>query len=145
MDEYNKKPLWQWITIYLIVGAVVYGLVYYFVLGKKDGYNYSPATVTPTRTISETTAQKNTVTLTADGFKPASLTIKSGTKVTWTNKNGEMANVSSDPHPTHTNYPALNLGTFKDGGTLSLTFDKAGTYGYHNHLNAAQTGTIVVE
>ena len=38
---YGKRPLWQWVVIYLIVGAVVYGLVYYFILGKKGGYNYS--------------------------------------------------------------------------------------------------------
>ena len=35
---YSKRPLWQWIVIYLIVGVVVYGLIYYFVLAKKGGY-----------------------------------------------------------------------------------------------------------
>lgn len=29
---YGKRPLWQWIVIYLIIAAVVYGLVYYFFL-----------------------------------------------------------------------------------------------------------------
>lgn len=36
MAEAAKKaygrPLWQWIAIYLIIAAVVYGLVYYFFL-----------------------------------------------------------------------------------------------------------------
>jgi flagellar basal body-associated protein FliL len=37
---YGKRPLWQWIVIYLIVGAVVYGLIYYFVIAKNGaGYN----------------------------------------------------------------------------------------------------------
>jgi len=39
---YGKRPLWQWVVLYLVVGAIVYGLIYYFVLAKKGGgYNYN--------------------------------------------------------------------------------------------------------
>ncbi len=31
-SNYGKRPLWQWVLIYLIIAAVVYGLVYYFFL-----------------------------------------------------------------------------------------------------------------
>jgi hypothetical protein len=41
---YGKRPLWQWILLYVIVGAVVYGAIYYFVFAKKGGYNYSGGT-----------------------------------------------------------------------------------------------------
>lgn len=37
---YNKRPLWQWIVIYVILGAIIYGAIYYFFLGKS-GYNYN--------------------------------------------------------------------------------------------------------
>ncbi len=37
-SSYAKRPLWQWVVIYLIIGAVVYGLIYYFVLAKNTGY-----------------------------------------------------------------------------------------------------------
>lgn len=38
---YGKRPLWQWILIYLIIGAVVYGVIYYFFFYKKGSvYNY---------------------------------------------------------------------------------------------------------
>lgn len=37
--SYGKRPLWQWIILYLIIGAVVYGLIYYFVLAKNTGYS----------------------------------------------------------------------------------------------------------
>jgi hypothetical protein len=30
---YGKRPLWQWAVIYLIVGAVVYFLIYWLFLG----------------------------------------------------------------------------------------------------------------
>lgn len=36
---YGKRPLWQWVAIYLIVGAVVYGAIYYFAYAKKGGYS----------------------------------------------------------------------------------------------------------
>lgn len=41
---YGKRPLWQWIVIYLVVAALVYGLVYYFVLAKDGGYQMPGAT-----------------------------------------------------------------------------------------------------
>lgn len=39
-SSYGKRPLWFWIAIYVVIGLVVYGLVYYFFFAKK-GYNYS--------------------------------------------------------------------------------------------------------
>lgn len=38
---YGKRPLWQWVVIYLVIGAIVYGAVYYLFLAKKGGYNYN--------------------------------------------------------------------------------------------------------
>ena len=38
---YGKRPLWQWLAIYIAVGAVVYFLIYYFVLAPKGAYNNS--------------------------------------------------------------------------------------------------------
>ncbi len=152
---YGRRSLWQYILIYAVVGIVVYGLIYYFVLSKRgsnytSSYNSAPAansSASPSFTDASpgATQVQNTVTLTADGFSSAVLTIKVGTAVTWMNKSGAEATVNSDPHPVHTDYQPLNLGRFPDGGSLSLTFDKPGTYGYHNHLNPSQTGKIIVQ
>lgn len=90
-------------------------------------------------------ASATTITVTATGFSPQTITIKAGTKVTWINQSGITANVSSDPHPVHTDYPPLNLGSFANGSSVSLVFDTAGTHGYHNHLNPSQKGTIIVQ
>lgn len=51
---YGKKPIWKMVLIYLVVGLVVYGLIYYFLYAKKGGYNYntSPSSyATPTAEI----------------------------------------------------------------------------------------------
>lgn len=87
---------------------------------------------------------KDNVVLTASGFVPKVLTIHAGDTVTWMNNSGVQATVNSDPHPLHTAYPPLNLGEFNDGDILILTFPKPGRYSYHNHLDATQTGTILV-
>ncbi len=155
---YGKKSVGQWIVIYVIIGAIIYGLVYFFFSAKKGGYNYNqtgqpqqqittqqPTSGSQAAPTSTSTNQQNTVTLTQDGFSPATLTVKAGETVTWVNKSGTDATVHSGPHPIHTSYPPLNLGSFSNGGTLSLRFDKPGTYSYHNHLNSSQNGTIIVQ
>ena len=47
-NSYNKKPLWQWILIYVIIAAIVYGVIYYFAFANKGGYNPTPSSVQPT-------------------------------------------------------------------------------------------------
>jgi len=89
--------------------------------------------------------EESQVTLSQSGFSPKTLTVKKGTTVTWVNGSGETGNVSSNNHPTHTLYSPLNLGNFSDGDSVTLTFDKTGTYGYHDHLNPQFTGTVVVQ
>ena len=88
---------------------------------------------------------KQTIDVTIQGFDPKTITVKTGTLITWINKTGKDSAIASDPHPTHRAYPSLNLGKFPDGNGVSLIFDKAGTYGYHNHFIPAQTGKVVVE
>lgn len=48
MDYYSKKSIWKWILLYAIIGAIVYGLIYYFTFYKKgsygENYQYAPET-----------------------------------------------------------------------------------------------------
>ncbi len=38
---YGKRPVWQWVAIYLVVAAIVYGLIYYFFIrGGSSGTGY---------------------------------------------------------------------------------------------------------
>ena len=89
---------------------------------------------------------KASVSVTAGGaFSPAVITVKKGTTVTWTNTGSAQVWIASDPHPTHTDYPGFDskaaIGT---GETYSFTFDKVGSWGYHNHLNPTVKGTVIV-
>ncbi|MBI2036082.1 cupredoxin domain-containing protein [Candidatus Microgenomates bacterium] len=106
----------------------------------------APPTTTSSLTNEATgSAQQVTVMLTQSGFEPATVTVKAGTKVIWVNNSGDMATVNSAVHPTHLVYPPLNFDQFPNGQSLSLVFDKPGTYKYHDHLNPSQTGQVIVE
>ncbi|EKD91553.1 MAG: hypothetical protein ACD_30C00002G0050 [uncultured bacterium] len=39
-NGYGKRPLWQWVLIYLIVGGVIYFAIYYFFIGGSGSYSY---------------------------------------------------------------------------------------------------------
>lgn len=135
----NRTILIAIVGIVIVVGIVA---LFMFSQNNKSAQNNNPgpsvAAVNPNEEIA-------TVVLGPSGFAPATLTIKAGTRVTWINKSGTSAILASNNHPTHTLYPPLNLGEFGDGSSVQLVFDKPGTYGYHNHLNPDEGGTIVVQ
>ena len=70
-------------------------------------------------------------------FTPNSLTVKVGTKVTWTN------------HDSVTHTVTANQGAFTSpvlpGSSFSFTFTKAGTYAYHCMIHPYMMATIVVQ
>lgn len=38
---YGKRPMWQWVLIYALVGGVIYYLIYYFFMrGGSSPYGY---------------------------------------------------------------------------------------------------------
>lgn len=86
---------------------------------------------------------------TDSGFSPSTLTVESGTKISWTNNSQTTIQVASNPHPTHTDNPELTNGSFTlsvaPGTSVTVTVTKTGTWGYHNHLNPSAGGTIVVK
>lgn len=53
---YGKRPLWQWIVLYVILGGLLYGLIYYFVIAKHGGYSSTPATKQSASTMSHSLA-----------------------------------------------------------------------------------------
>lgn len=85
----------------------------------------------------------NEVSYDSDGFSPEGITVEAGTKVTWTNNSGSDMWVASNPHPVHTDFSSFDQK--KAGDSYSFTFEKAGTYDYHNHLNSSDTGSVVVK
>src|SRR5476649_1831236 len=66
-ESYSKRPMWQWVIIYLVIAAAVYGAVYFIFFANKGGYSMTPyqqpvtqQTVPPVDT-SSTTIPSNSV------------------------------------------------------------------------------------
>ncbi len=115
-----------------------------------------PAAATPATTAAKTV----TVTYTSTGFSPKTVTVNKGDTVTFVAGPGsdEMW-IASNPHPTHQGYDGTTksqhcaagytgpapLDQCSAGASFSFVFDKVGTWGYHNHGNASDGGTVIVQ
>ena len=86
-----------------------------------------------------------TITYTDNGFEPKQTTVKSGDTIRITNNSQSQLSLSSDPHPTHTIQPELNVGNVEPGQSKTFVLTKTGTWGYHNHENSAHTASVTVE
>ncbi len=85
------------------------------------------------------------ITLTKDGFSPASLTIRQGDTVKFKTEAGKDFWPASDLHPTHEIYSEFDpKQPIAPGQSWSFTFDKIGGWQYHNHLFSKHRGVIVV-
>ncbi len=93
----------------------------------------------------QSTGEVATITYSDNGFSPFTITVKSGTTVTIKNESSHGLQFDSDPHPAHTDDEELNVNSVPEGGSETFVVKRTGTFGYHNHLNPSDTGTIVVE
>jgi plastocyanin len=91
-----------------------------------------------------------TITIGADGrVSPASLTVSPGTRVTFVNNHNRGHEMSSDPHPEHTDCPEVNqAGNVQPGQTRQTgNLNTVRTCGFHDHNepdNANLRGTITI-
>jgi plastocyanin len=111
------------------------------------GGGSSPSTPTPTPTPPPTADV--TITITSAGVDKKQVEIPVGGRVAFVNNDASSHEMSSDPHPTHTNCPPLNqVGALAPGRTGTTgAFTTAGTCGFHDHGqpgNANLQGSIVV-
>lgn len=94
------------------------------------------------------------VTYDGSSFSPSTITIPKGSAVIFRNYSSKNLRVASNPHPSHDGYPTKNGcagSTFDSCSDIppkvswSFFFDYTGQWGYHNHLNPSQSGTIIVK
>lgn len=97
-----------------------------------------------------------TITYTNSGFTPSTITVKKGTEVTFVNTGTKSMWVASDEHPSHIEYAGTErrahcpdtAGVAFDqcatGNSYAFTFNKVGTWDYHNHASAGDEGKVIV-
>ncbi len=85
-------------------------------------------------------------------FRPQTITVRKGTKVLFLNESNQRRPmyVASDDHPTHEGYQGFDTAAVNQkfpalGESFNFVFDRAGTWGYHDHNFPSARGIIIVE
>jgi|SRR3989344_2514340 len=99
-----------------------------------------------------------TVSVSYDGssFSPSPVTVKRGGTVTWSAGGEKEVWIASAKHPSHAVYSDTTLQQHcpdatevafdqcTSGTSYSFTFDKIGTWNYHDHINSSAFGAVIV-
>ena len=97
-----------------------------------------------------TVSDTATITISAAGaVSPSTVTIRQGGRVTFVNSDSRAHDMSSDPHPTHEDCPAIDQAGFLSPNQSRTTgnLNVVRTCGFHDHNepgNAALQGRITV-
>ncbi len=125
----HEHPL---ITVVTVTETTPHGYFHDFATAMvPQGLTTMPTDGTPKQTASE-------VWVVASEFKPHTLTVPVGTKVTWVNKEGEEHEVTSVK-------PGIFSNPLVPFGSYSYTFNEPGTYDYYCGPHSSMTGVIIVK
>ena len=117
--------------------------------GDSDATPGPSPSPTPTPTPTPTPGAA-TITITSAGASPRAVTIAAGGRVTFVNNDNRPHEMTSNPHPAHTDCPAINdvgflaVGQSKTTGNLTAVR----TCGFHDHQQdtvVALQGTITIQ
>jgi plastocyanin len=137
------------IALVIVVIAIIVGVA----AGHKNDKNTGNTTTPPASNSSNDMSNMNSsnsssnsstpsstdkVSIENFSFSPATITVKKGTTVTWTNNDTTAHTVTADSGN------AFDSGTMEQGKTFSHTFDSAGTFKYHCTLHSDMHGTVTV-
>ena len=133
----------------------------YKMMRPHDDFSYTPPAAEPAGHGVVGNAKLDTdpydvlITYTDDGFSPADISITQGQRVRFLNDSREPTWPASGVHPTHSLYPEKEssdcLGSSFDACTsltrgefYDFTFYYPGTWTFHDHVHAYNTGSITV-
>jgi plastocyanin len=85
-----------------------------------------------------TTPGANEVWMQGMAFNPSTITVTTGTTITWTNKDAIGHSVTSDAG-------VFDSGIINTNGTFTYTFNTAGTFPYHCKIDPTMTASVIVK
>jgi plastocyanin len=93
---------------------------------------------TGAKTPSAPAAHRLALTISGYAFKPVSVTVAVGSRITFTNHDATA-------HTATSNQPAFDTGTLKPGKSGTVTLKHAGTYTYYCQFHAFMHGRVIVK
>ena len=135
----RRRVVWVGCTL-AIAGALT--------TGACGGGGSTPTSPTPSPA-GGGSSSGTTITITSSGVSPQALNVPPGTRVLFVNNDSRSHDVSSNPHPEHTDCPEINQAGFLSPGQSRQTgnLNTVRTCGYHDHDdpdNARWQGEIVI-
>lgn len=131
------------ITVLIVIVVVVAGIFYFAGTKKKSDTSSQSQSSSKSDNTSKppvaTTQAADKVTIDGFAFSPASITVKKGTTVTWTNQDGAAHTVVETDGQNGPNSDRLEKGQ-----SYSFTYTATGTYKYHCSIHPDMTGTVTV-
>ncbi len=133
------------IIIAVIALLAVGGAVYYFMQQPASSDNVPAGSPDNNTNSQETTppasegSQTYNIEISGFSFKPSELTIKTGDKVIWTNKDPFSHTITSDSGSE------LDSPLFGKDKTYVHIFNTAGTFDYHCTPHSGMKGKVIVE
>lgn len=127
----NTKYIWIIGAIIVVGGLVIGGLA------AKKNQQPSGSSAAPN---SQQAATSNAITIKSYAFSPATVTVKAGTTVTWTNMDAVAHTVTSDQGSSD----KFDSGNIQQNGTYSYTFTNPGTFTYHCTPHPSMQARVIV-
>lgn len=120
----------------ITIAAVTMGVLF---LGAGCSNNSgSTSTSAPETTSSTPISSETPVSIENSAFNPQTITVTTGTTVTWTNNDTTDHTVTSDSG-------LFDSGHVAAGNTFTYTFNDPGEFTYHCSINTTMTGTVTVQ
>lgn len=136
--RHETKLVLSFVVLVVIV-AVAAGIYYEAHNNKKPSSTVNAATTKALYAPSQ-------VDITSTGFVPATVSVKPGQAVVWTNHDTAPHIVASDPYPSDNTLPGLNsVQQLTTNDSYTYIFNHTGTFTYHDNLNPSLEGTVVVK
>ncbi len=121
------------IIIGIVILVIVIGGLYFF---SQNQYQSNLPSVQPSTQEQQNNVDANTVTIQNFSFSPSTLTVKTGTKVTWVNQDSVPHKIKSD---------TFNSSDLSQGDKFEFTFNTKGSFDYICGIHPSMKGKIVVE
>ena len=133
----------------IIWGFAAAGALAILMAACGGGSSGSGSPGSPTAPTGPTTAT-TTITISNNAVSPRDIVVPRGSQVTFINNDSRAHDMESDPHPEHTDCPAINQAGFLNPGQSRQTgnLNTVRTCGYHDHdqdqVRSLQ-GTITIQ
>ncbi|HSX07461.1 MAG TPA: cupredoxin domain-containing protein [Candidatus Saccharimonadales bacterium] len=130
----QRRTAKKWFIVVIVLVLLAAGGVAAYVLKSHN---------TTSQTAEAISTTVSTVTIQQGGFVPATIKVKKGQEITWTNQDSTPHHITADQSDLASFDTADPLQT---GDSYTYIFDKTGTYHYYDVTDPkTYVGTIIVE